>query len=226
MSDLFHAAFHQVNLLPTILLLLVILYWIMVIVGALDLGFGDFDIEMEVDVDADFDVDTHIEVDGHVETNAEVSSGPGLFNEILSFFNLGKVPFMVFMTALCLPLWFISMNVNHYMGISVFWISFLILIPNFMVSLMISKIATTPFVGIFNRLNDDAMHKSELVGKIGRVTLRCDSKSIGQIEVRLEGESFILTAKTREGIEIPKGAQAIIVEQASADYFIIAPFDS
>jgi len=216
MNELFHTAFHVVNLIPTILLLLVVIYWLLVVLGTLDLGLGEFDIEPEIEVEAGTDM---------AEAGGEINASSGLFNEVLSFFNLGKVPFMVFMTALVLPMWFISMNVTYYFGIGSFLISLIVLAPNFIFSLFLAKILTIPFVGIFRRLHDEAMHKDELIGKSCIVTLTCNSDSIGQVEVKISGDSFILNAKTRDGIELPKGSSAVVVERiVSSDYFIVAPF--
>ena len=56
--------------------------------------------------------------------------------------------------------------------------------------------------------------------------LEAASQSMGQVEVRMDGESFILNAKTREGIELSRGASAVVVEQISgSDIYIVAPFN-
>lgn len=211
MKELFDATFSSLNVIPTFFLLMVILYWIAVILGAMDLGFLDFDL------DPDFETDVEVEVD--------VSGEVGWFSEFLSFFNLGRVPFMVFFTALVIPMWLMSVNINHYLGIENVMLATLLQIPYFFVSLFVSKIITSPLSGVFERLNDDAMSKEALIGKTGRVVIECSSTHKGQIEVKIDGDSFILTAKTRKGIVLPKSSTALIVEyNHENDNFIVAPF--
>ena len=62
------------NLIPTTLFLVVLLYWITVLFGALDFDVFDFDIDLDADVDADAEMD---------------SSNVFGLNKVLSFFNLG-----------------------------------------------------------------------------------------------------------------------------------------
>lgn len=66
-----------------VLLLVVMLYWVSVFMGLLDMGF--FDVDLDVDMDVDVDVDVDIDVD--VDVNVEVIGG-GLVG-ILYFFNFG-----------------------------------------------------------------------------------------------------------------------------------------
>lgn len=49
MLDLLHAAVSAPNIVPTALLLFVLVYWLVVIVGAVDLDFFDVDVEMEAE---------------------------------------------------------------------------------------------------------------------------------------------------------------------------------
>ena len=107
MEQFINVAFNWVNVFPTFLLIIVVLYWLSVILGAMDLGFLDFDI------DADFETDVEIEVEFEAEMDADAEGGAGgWFMEFLSFFNLGKVPFMVFVSALVLPMWLIQYTVT------------------------------------------------------------------------------------------------------------------
>ena len=53
MMELVTAAFLPVNFVLTVLLILVVLYWLMVIIGALDADLFDIDFDTDVDVDVD-----------------------------------------------------------------------------------------------------------------------------------------------------------------------------
>ena len=63
MTELIQTAFSPINLLFTILLMLVILYWLSIIIGALDIGSFDLDFDFDADVDVDLDADG-LELDG------------------------------------------------------------------------------------------------------------------------------------------------------------------
>ena len=221
MTELINAAFSWVNIIPTFLLLIVILYWLAVILGALDMGFLDFDL------DADFETDVEIDVDVSTEVEADAEIGGGWFNMFLSFFNLGKVPFMVFISAWTLPMWLLSINMNHYLGINTTWVAFVFLVPNMIVSLLVSKVITAPLVGVFKKLDDEGISKEDLVGHVAQVTIPCTDDKLGQVELRWEGDSYLLNAKTREHITVPKTAKALIVEyKKEGDYYVVAPYTS
>jgi len=46
------------NLIPTILFLVIVLYWITVLLGALDFDVFDFDLDIDTDVDTDMEMDS------------------------------------------------------------------------------------------------------------------------------------------------------------------------
>jgi hypothetical protein len=85
--ELIHVAFLPVNVVFTVLLLLVILYWIMVILGGLDVNLfdvdlGDADIGAEVDVDADFGADVGADVDADIGADVDADMGADLHADI------------------------------------------------------------------------------------------------------------------------------------------------
>jgi hypothetical protein len=77
MNEVLAYSFEPVNLFPTILLIITVLYWMAVMLGALDMGFLDFDL------DADFETDVEVDIDLGSEVDGDVSSG--FFTDILVF---------------------------------------------------------------------------------------------------------------------------------------------
>ena len=61
MTELFQAALSAENIIYTLLLVLVLFYWLSVIAGGLDMNA--FDIDLDVDADLDVDLDTDVDVD-------------------------------------------------------------------------------------------------------------------------------------------------------------------
>lgn len=215
MREVFDATFSIVNILPAFAMVFVLGYWLLVIFGALDVSSFDFDI----DVDADLEVDASFEQEVDATGEADIS----WLNEILRFFNIGKIPLMVFLTFWALPTWFICVLVNYTLGFQSFLMGLVILIPTAIVGLFISKILTYPFVKIFAALDKDSDSNIDLIGQICTVILPVESERMGQAEIFVQGSSSLLNAKTKEG-RIEKGKKAMITNYiAKEDYYIIEP---
>lgn len=228
MKELFDVSFSLVNIIPSALLIFILLYWITVFIGLIDIKTIDVNVDSHVDIDHDLHVDTDIHHDVHVEHDVHVDHdidadvhhdthietdhiSVNWFNQLLVFFNLGRIPFMVYLSFLILPMWIISVISNYYLNSNnSFLQSLLLFIPNFFVSLFIAKFLTTPFVRIFEKL--DNAKSDTIVGKTGKVILPVSSDKYGQIEVIYEGSPIILTAKTSHELSISKGEEVLIID--------------
>ena len=214
---------HPNVLIYSILLILVLLYWITVLIGALDLDFLD----VEFDTDAEVDVD--IDAGGEVDTDSEVSTeggGMGWIMSTLSFFNLGKVPFMIFLSALIISLWTYAMLTHTLFPQSHQWSFFLTLVPFLFLGLFTTKIITLPLKGIHKQLNQTGTRKKELVGKMATVKLNIQPGRKGQIELDHNDQHFLLTVSSDADIALEKGSKVIIVEyDDTKDHYLVSPFD-
>ncbi len=212
MQELFNAAFSSINLFPTILLLLILAYWLFVIVGALDMDFlnievdtGDIDVDVDADVEVDMDADA--DIDSDVDTHGALIS----MNSVLTFFNLGRVPFMLLLSFFILPMWIISILTNHIIHNQSLAIAFLLLIPNIILSLVVSKVLTTPFAVLYTRMskNNDAGFK--YTGKICKIILPASDNRIGQAEINHNNSTYRINVQTKEGTQIEKGESALVI---------------
>lgn len=217
MKELFEAALSGVNMIPTVLLLLILVYWIFVIIGAMDMDVinVDFDSDVDVDVDVDVEADVDIDADADVDTDVEAHDigSVAFLNSILTFFNLGKIPFMVWLSFLIIPMWVISILFNHYLHNSSFLISSVALIPNVVVSLLVSKVLTTPIAAIFEKMkkNDDDHFK--YTGKVCTVLMQASHDRFGQAEIKRDGNTYRVNILTKEdSIILDKGDTALIIE--------------
>nr|WP_319398060.1 OB-fold-containig protein [uncultured Carboxylicivirga sp.] len=211
MKELFEAAFSGVNLIPTVFLLLILVYWIFVIIGAMDMDVINIDIETDVDLDVDVDVDA--DVDSDVDADSHDIGSVAFLNSILTFFNLGKIPFMVWLSFLIIPMWVISILFNHYLHNSSFLISLVALIPNLVASLLVSKVLTTPIAAIFTKIkkNDDDSFK--YTGKMCTVLMQASHNRFGQAEIKRDGNTYRVNILTKdESIVLDKGQTALIIE--------------
>jgi len=217
MKEVFDLSFSLVNLIPSALLVFILIYWLSVIVGVIDLNFFDID----VDVHADFDVDA-----GHVDAlAADTQISVGWLNAVLAFFNLGYVPFMVFLSFVILPMWLISVVLNYYIGNNSFLIGLVLLIPNFIFSLFIAKFATIPFIKIFKKLDNEMKTNENLIGKTCEVVLPVSSKKIGQVEVMHNNSPIRLNAITVAGVELLKGETALVIDYLEdKQVYLVEPY--
>lgn len=224
MIEVLSESFTAYNAIPTFLFCFALFYWGAVIVGALDMGSLDFDVDMGLDADMDTDVDADLDADSDVSTETEVGD-ISAFAQVLSFFNLGKVPFMIIFTALTFPMWFISLNVNYYLGVNTLLGGLLTLAPVFFVSLFVCKIITTPLVKMFAAMDKKETSKIDLVGRVCTLKYNADDTQNSQAEIKLEGESYLINVKTTDGVLMQKGETALVIEyNEQADTYLIEPY--
>ncbi|MFD2245357.1 OB-fold-containig protein [Pontibacter ruber] len=207
MNELLQAAISSVNIIPTALLVFVLLYWVAVIFGFLDLDF--FDVEVETGVDAD-----------------GVSSVSWL-NSVLAFFNLGKVPFMVFLTFLALPFWVISILANYYLNSNYELLGLLYLLPSFLAALFVSRFLTMPFIRLFAAMEKEHEPAASIIGQLCTVTLPANPTELGQAAIKTSGAPLLLNVKTTEGAAVQKGETALVVEyNAENKFYLIQPYQT
>ncbi len=189
--QLWHASFHLANLPYTLLLLLVLLYWICVLIGALDLSSLDVDLP---------------EGDG----GAPASTAGG-FDGILEYFNLRKVPLSIVVSFFALSLWVVGVLANHFIhGTSSKLLGLALVVPNIIVSAHVAKFITAPLVPLFRSMRGDAMERRDLVGTRVIVTSSKADATFGQAEIREVGAPILLNVRT-EGEILPRGSEAVIL---------------
>ncbi|OWP64104.1 hypothetical protein CDA63_05075 [Hymenobacter amundsenii] len=219
MKELLHAAVAPANLLPTGLLVFVLLYWLTVMVGLLD--FKSLDLEVQADVDADADM--HTGAHGHAG-----EAGTSFMNGVLGFFNLGRVPLMVFVSFVVLPWWVGSILANYYLGNETLLVGGILLVPLLLGSLLIAKVLTTPFVHLFAAMEQDHEGDNSPLGKMCTVLLPATHEQVGQASVRLrQGAPLMLTVRAASAAaELRKGDTALIIDyDKGRRCYLIEPFE-
>lgn len=205
-----HIFFQTSNIIVTVLFLVIIFYWLVVLFGVFD--FESFDFDLDLDVEADADVDTDVN-----------SSNIFGLNKILHFFNLGRVPFMIFLTFLVLPWWFGTVLVNNIFGFEGFIAGLLVLIPMFFLSLFAAKILTTPFVKIFDALDKENVDR-DVLGTIGEVRMMATSGKTGQAQFKLGGAFLTLDIRVKSG-KANIGEKVMIVNDSNKnDYYLVEQY--
>jgi membrane protein implicated in regulation of membrane protease activity len=213
MTDFINLMFSPQNVLGTFFICFCTVYWLVVIVGAIDLELFDFDIEVDAS-----DMDIEGSVDG----------GVMWFNKVLIFFNLGRIPFMVWLTFFSFPLWFMLLLVNEFFGNTTFALGLVFFIPLAMLSAVVAKPLTYPFVKIFEKLEEENKPK-DLIGKIGTVVLAGREDRKGQIEIDYDGSPIrIYVWPSSKIVKLKKNESVLVIEKSRTEdqVYIVEPYDN
>ncbi len=205
MVEVMQASIALVNLPWTVLLALIVLYWIFVILGALDVNLFDvdFDFESDADLDAGADADADVGAD----------QPGGLLRWFFNLMNIGEVPVMVIFSAMILVGWTISMLANYYLnpGLSIIWGAAL-LIPNIIASLFVAGVITRPLRKIFSTFEKEETHEKILL-RAGTVVTSEVTSSFGQLEIETKGAPLLINVRTTEGTVLKKGDKAVVYDE-------------
>ncbi|QCK16848.1 OB-fold-containig protein [Mangrovivirga cuniculi] len=207
MNEVLAASVSPANIIITALAIFVVVYWITVIIGLLDMDL--FDIDVDLDADA--------EIDG-----ASVM----WLNNVLAFFNLGQVPVMIFFTFLIIPSWTISMIINDLIGNSSIILGIPVLLGSLILGLFIAKFMTMPFVKIFGKLNSSGDAGDVLIGKVCTITIPASKIKTGQAKVSTKGAPHILNVRTTTDSKMSNGETGLVLEyRKDQNIYLIEPYN-
>ena len=215
MAELMTLALLPINLVFTLLLLMVILYWIIVILGVLDVDLFQVDL-------SDFDADGDLGVDGDVH-----GVGASLSGSVLHFFHVGEVPVMVLFSLFVLSLWAGSVLGNYYYNPeSLPSRAFGILVVNVVVGLVVVKTLGAPLRPFYAMFNRDYNAPKRVMGSLCQITTtQVTSTDMGQAEVRTKGAPILLNVLSKQDHRFAKGDEAVVVgkDKESGIHYIVPP---
>ena len=192
-----NVSFQGTTLPFSILLLIVLFYWLTVIAGLLDTDFMD----VELDVDGD----------------VELSLGESL----LAFINVGDVPLMIIISILSIFLWSFSIVSNEVFHVSSsFVLGSVSLIGNLILSVLLTKYCTRPLVKVFRKLNKEAK-PIDMLGKVCTLILPATQNQLGQAEVLDNHNTILVHVKAWKDETITKGERALIIEKDTTNQFYL-----
>lgn len=169
--ELLKFAFTGVNVIPTAILILVQCYWLISIVGLLDLEFLDFDVDLE---------------------GAE---GVNPLSAIAVFIKSGEIPFALVFSLIVLNFWILAMLMFFLPIQGGGWLSGILLVPALLISVLITKMEILPIRKIFIERKDvdDIAHK--VIAQICKMKSDLEFGKLGQAELRQEGASVVINVK-------------------------------
>ncbi|MCA9104730.1 MAG: DUF1449 family protein [Pirellulaceae bacterium] len=193
-------AFGGVMLPITVLLLLVVAYWIAVLIGAIGLDLFDVDIDTEIEGDLDGGV-------GHGENSG------GFLISSLKFFHFGEVPFMLLLSIFTLCWWVVTgigaaFFASKFTGLwAIVWIG-----PCFLIGLLMTKGFLMPTSRFFRALDGSRTAQQKIVGSTCLVTSSEVTDKFGLAEVKIDGPPIIIDVRAENGAVSRKGDFAQVVE--------------
>jgi hypothetical protein len=234
--------------LPTVifslLLALSVVYWLFVIVGAVDLdalgGHADGAMDGAIDGHIDGAIDGHVDgaIDGHVDgaidghadgamdggadghadgatEGHDVEVEQGVFSTILSALKLRSAPVTVVLTVFAL-VGFLTSGLIFDSLQDPGWIAKggLFLATSFG-SLVATSVIIRPLGKIFDR-KDAGMRDSDLLGKIAVVSTGSVTERFGQAIIEENGVSLTLQVRAEASSGLKKGSRCVIVDHDSA----------
>ncbi len=205
-------AIHGANILPTILFVLVLLYWITMILGVVDLDLFDFDADVDANVDGC--------PDGGPDADA------GIFHSMLVFLNIDAIPFMVVMSILVFLFWTMAMLINILPIAKGGLIAAALFIPAFMFSATLTKGITHPMRRLFLALKDDGDRGVETEGQVCTLLFALDGDRLGQAEFTSKDKHLVINVKGYQGKTFEKGERALVLEKdPGGNFYFIDKFD-
>ncbi|WP_028887724.1 hypothetical protein [Tenacibaculum ovolyticum] len=232
MNSITDIIFSSVNSTLTILVIILLLYWIVTMVSGIDFDLDiDVDIDVDIDIDADIDIDTGIEggnVDFHDIANAEVNKEDVLgkrrkplkwWQIVLIYFNFVGLPFMFTFTCWIFIWWICtaaSTVITHSFNNS---FGFVLMLAGFFPSLIITKIFTTPFKSFFKNLNQDGDKPTDIIGRTGTCLSNISDKKLGSAEVSADGNHLSINIKSLNGESIKFRESILIIKQSQDKTF-------
>lgn len=200
MKELWEQAILPYNLPLTILLVVMVGFWLLSLLGAVGMDALDVDVDADVDVDVDADVDA----DGDF---GDFSAA------MLRVVNAGLIPVTVVLSILILLMWISVMTLNFYLNPGHSGLIALgFAVAAFILGVIGTKIITQPLVPFMRRLKE-AENAAPVIGEVGIVrSIELDS-SYGQVEVqRPDGAPAILNARLgADSTAVPRGTEVAII---------------
>lgn len=171
----------------TVLVLFVVLYWLLVILGALDIDVLDLDFDFDADAD----------------------SVLGLGWVGLRFLNLGEVPLMLWGSLFGISWWTFALVVEAGMPQGEWMPIVWAIARDVGVALVVTKLLTQPLRGRFEHKEPNT--PAEMIGRTCVVTTSEVTLTFGHAECTTEGAPLMLTVRVREGA-LQKGDIVVIDE--------------
>lgn len=212
MIELIQEAIASYNLPLTLMLGLMLLYWLLVIVGTMD-----FDLDMPDLGDAGVEI-------SDASADSSIHHAGGAWLTAGRFLGFSQVPLVVWGSFFILFLWSLALVLNYqYNGVPgarSLGTAAMLLIPGSIGSLVLTKLATLPVARLFAAMADADTEHVTVLGQIGIVTTVEATEQYGQLQVGSHGAPVLINARLRAGSSpLRKGDSAKVIEASTDESF-------
>jgi hypothetical protein len=224
----FNILFSEVNITLTVLLVILILYWLATMITGLD-----FDLDIDVELDVDVDLDPGIEggnMDFQDVANAEVDREHVVnkrtrklkwWQVFLIYFNFVGLPFMFTFTFWIFLWWMISITTTSITGSYDNSFGFIIVMAAFIPALILTKAVTTPFKSFFKHLNKDGDIAVDFLGRKALLLSSISGDKLGNAEVIADGNVMSVYVKSLDGSALSFRESVLIIKQSDDKNFFL-----
>lgn len=219
------------NLPCTVLLGLVMFYWLLVVLGIVDSEIEGGGSDMPDHHGGGHDSPAPLNVQSN-HNAAATTGGGGVSSAKKRFFSFGEVPLNIAGSILAIFLWVGSMLGNYYFngvagnrsGIT----ATLLLFPNLMVSFILTRIVIIPLDRFFTALQQTATENEVIIGRQARVVSARVDERYGQVEITTNGAPVLVNARIMTGhTPVTKGTQVTITSNTpDSSFYFVEPLSS
>ena len=230
MLEIFTEAVSLYTLPFTVLLGICILYWLLVSVGLLDMDGHGVDLGHDVHVGSDIHVGADVDVQGaELDAGHDIDSadahhepmqmhhGPdaahGALRSLLQFLNFGEVPAMIVVSIMSLSAWTCSMIANHYFNSGSLLRAAVLLIPNVVLTVILTKLLSTPLKKLFSTLNREFEEHKPVIGRTCTIITSEVTDKFGQAQIETSGSPIIINVRTYGDIVLTRGETALVIKE-------------
>jgi hypothetical protein len=178
----------------TLLLVPVALYWLLNVLGAVDLDF----------LNVDFDTDGP---DHHDAPHDSWIHGA------LRFVNATDVPVMIVLSVLVILLWACTMIGNLWLNAAQSGLTGgIIVVAALIGSVILTRFVVAPLKPFFRLIRADDEKHPPVIGRTGVVRTAWVDERTGQVEIEMQGAPLLLNAKVATGtFSLPKNTEVIVI---------------
>ncbi len=202
---------HQLPI--TVLLGVVVFYWLLVVFGLVDLEGDVFELGDGGG-------------DGHVGGSTAMG---GAWVTVGKWLGFSKVPIAVWGSFAVLFVWLAALILNYRFngepGARDVSRAMLLLVPSSVISLVMTKLVTLPVGKLFAAMADADTEAAKVIGKVGTVVTGTVDERYGQIQIPSLAAPLLLDVRVAPGLPHLTKGDAALVKEASADgawYFVEA----
>lgn len=228
MSPIIDASLAFPTVIFSLFLVVVLLYWVLVVLGTVDMDMFDFDFDGDFGGDLGGDLgadlgDAGADLDGDVDADGD-AHGHGTFADILARLDLTEIPLTVSLSLFFLLAWLVCVSAVQVFGapVTALGIGAALAAGAMVISLLATSRVAVVLKPLF-RTFYAPKHKS-LLGKTCRITTLKVTDSYGQAEVADGGAGLLIQVRSSNAEELERGSEALIFDyDAENEIFSVKP---